>query len=177
MPDAVPLRLRVSLNPVSLCFPAHPSFPIMHLSLPVLTPSILLIAIPRPPPLWLHSLPILLLLFLPSILLSGPRPMCEMSSLQRWPELCGEMPRRAAGCQQFHLQVRQSQQRVSSMPRQLHPGVSGGLWRHRDVCLCIKISGDLSSVCLASSSLSDLWVMLLTSENVATRGDFAVACF
>lgn len=70
---------------------------------------------------------------LPSILLSGSRPMCEMSSLQRWTELCGEMPRRAAGCQQFHLQVRQGQQRVSSMSCQLHPGVSAGLSRHRCV--------------------------------------------
>lgn len=100
----------------------------------------------------------------PLLLLSGPRPVCEMSSLQRWTELCGEMPRWAAGRQQFHLQVRQGQQRVSPMSHQLHPGVSGGLLRHRDVCLCIRISADLSSVCL-----SNLWVVILTSESVEFR--------
>lgn len=150
-------------------FSSHTFFPIMHLSLSAI-PFHLANCFPLPStsssPLTpcLPSLPLPPILPSSPVLLSGPGPMCEMSSLQRWTKLCGEMPRRAAGCQQFHLQVRQGQQRVSSVPRQLHPGVSGGLLRHGGVCLCIKMSVDLSSVCL-----SNLWVKILTSENVAFR--------
>lgn len=61
--------------------------------------------------------------FLFPALLLGCGPMRKMPPLQRWPQLCGEMSRRVAGRQQLHLQICQSQQRVSPLPRQLHPGV------------------------------------------------------
>lgn len=166
------LRLLSSFNPISLCFPPTPSFPsCIYLSLSAIpfhlancftlpsTSSSSLTPCPPPPPVpHTPSSP-------PPRPSSGPGPMCEMSSLQRWTELCGEMPRWAAGRQQFHLQVCQGQQRVSSMSRQLHPGVSGGLPCQGGVRLCIKISVALSSVCL-----SNLWVMILTSENIDLRG-------
>lgn len=55
---------------------------------------------------------------------SGTRTLCEMPSFQGRSKLCGEVSWWPARCQQLHFQVRRGQQRMSSLPRQLHPGVS-----------------------------------------------------
>lgn len=55
---------------------------------------------------------------------TGPGALCEMPSFQGRSKLCGKVSRRPTRCQQLHLQVCRSQQRMSSLPCQLHPRVS-----------------------------------------------------
>lgn len=84
---------------------------------------------------------------------SGPGPVCKMPALQRRTQLCGEVPWWVAGSQQFHLQIRQSQQWMSSLPCQLHPGVRAG-WFIKLTCACVQntfllgvLEGPISLLC------------------------------
>lgn len=112
-----------------------------------LAPKLLVTSSSLCSPLLLILTPSFFIPFLPPIvsspafaLLSGRGPVCKMPPLQRRTQLRGEMPRRVTRRQQFHLQIRQGQQRVSSVPRQLHPGVREGWRKEREICLKIHVS-------------------------------------
>lgn len=138
----IPLSLTLFPPAGSLHLPDHhfilPFFLLFIYPLPFLLillphpPSLTSLFIHRPPP---SPKPPSHLALPCSALLSGPRPVCKMPPLQRWTQLRGKVPRWLAGGQQFHLQIRQGQQRVSSLPCQLHPGVREG-W-YIKMCFCI----------------------------------------